>query len=112
MMSVLASILLAMWSSVRSRSALQIELLALRHQLRVLERSRPHRLRLTRADRLLWVHSTFAVSRPAFTPRRQQQNLLGASVGDEPILDCAPAVATALQALQLVALFNGKGNSE
>jgi hypothetical protein len=26
----------------------------LRHQLQVLERSRPQRLRLTRADRLLW----------------------------------------------------------
>jgi transposase InsO family protein len=29
--------------------------LVLRHQLQVLERSRPHRIRLTRADRLLWV---------------------------------------------------------
>ena len=54
MASVLVSIFLAFRSSLRSRAALQIEVLALRHQLRVLERS-PQRLRLTRADRLLWV---------------------------------------------------------
>jgi putative transposase len=30
-------------------------MLALRHQLQVLERSRPRRLRLTAADRLVWV---------------------------------------------------------
>jgi transposase InsO family protein len=40
---------------VRARAALQLEILALRHQLQVLERSRPRRVRLTRADRLLWV---------------------------------------------------------
>jgi putative transposase len=55
MMSVLVSLLLALRGSVRSRAVLQMEVLALRHQLHVLERSRPHRLRLTGADRLLWV---------------------------------------------------------
>jgi hypothetical protein len=34
---------------------LQAEILALRHQLQVLQRSRPRQLRLTRADRVLWV---------------------------------------------------------
>src|SRR6266851_2014172 len=34
---------------------LQLEVLALRHQLQVLKRSRPQRLRLTQADRWLWV---------------------------------------------------------
>jgi len=34
---------------------LQLEILALRHQLQVVQRSRPHRMRLTRVDRLLWV---------------------------------------------------------
>jgi len=38
-----------------SRAALAAEILALRHQLGVLERSRPARLRLTRWDRALWV---------------------------------------------------------
>jgi putative transposase len=42
-------------SSVRTRAALQLEVLALRHQLRVRDRSRPGRVRLTRVDRLLWV---------------------------------------------------------
>src|SRR5262245_27999725 len=41
--------------SLRSRAILHIELLALRHQLHVLERSRRPRVRLTRLDRLLWV---------------------------------------------------------
>ena len=54
-MVVLASLLLTFRGSLRSRAALQIEVLALRHQVRVLERSRPQRLRLTRVDRLLWV---------------------------------------------------------
>ena len=40
---------------MRTRVALQLEILALRHQLYVLERSRPRRLRLTGSDRLLWV---------------------------------------------------------
>ena len=40
---------------MRSRATLQLEILALRHQLHVLERSRPRRLRLTGADRVLWV---------------------------------------------------------
>jgi putative transposase len=40
----------------RTRAAPQAEILALRHQLLVLQRSnRGHRLRLGRADRLLWV---------------------------------------------------------
>src|SRR5260370_9027869 len=55
MMSVFVSLLLTLRGWGRSRATLQLELLALRHQLQVLERSRPQRLRLTRADRLLWV---------------------------------------------------------
>jgi putative transposase len=40
---------------MRSRTALQLEILALRHQLHVLARSRRPRVHLTQADRLLWV---------------------------------------------------------
>jgi hypothetical protein len=40
--------------SLQTRAALQLEILALRHQLAVLERARPGRPRLTRADRVLW----------------------------------------------------------
>jgi hypothetical protein len=52
--SVVFSLLLSLRSCLRSRAALQLEVLALRHQLQVLNRSRPPRLRLTPADRLLW----------------------------------------------------------
>jgi len=54
-MSSLVSALLATLSSVcRSRAALQIEILALRHQLAVLHRSARKRPRLSSADRMLW----------------------------------------------------------
>jgi hypothetical protein len=54
MTSVLLSVLLTLRSSARSRAALHLEVLALRHQLQVLERSRPRALRLGQADRSLW----------------------------------------------------------
>jgi hypothetical protein len=40
---------------VRTRPALQLEILALRHRLHVLKRSRHRRVRFTGSDRLLWV---------------------------------------------------------
>ena len=39
----------------RSRASLELELVALRHQVTVLRRQRPGRARLFSADRLLWV---------------------------------------------------------
>ena len=43
-----------------SRVALHLEVLALRHQLQVLQRSRPRRLHLMKADRWLWAWLTRA----------------------------------------------------
>ena len=54
-MPIVVSVILSLRSLVRSRAALHLEILALRHQLQVVERSRRPRLRLTAADRLLWV---------------------------------------------------------
>jgi putative transposase len=54
-MSVLLSLLLTLRTSARSRVALQLELLALRHQLQMLQRARPARVRLGKMDRWLWV---------------------------------------------------------
>ena len=42
-------------SSVRTRAALQAEILALRHQLAVFQKNAPRRLHFHRCDRLLWV---------------------------------------------------------
>src|SRR5947209_15880462 len=42
-------------SSFRTRSALQAEILALRHQLAVFQNNVPRRLRLHHGDRLLWI---------------------------------------------------------
>jgi hypothetical protein len=50
----MVSLLLTLRMSLRDRAALQLEIMALRHQLHVVNRSRP-RVRLTHADRMLWV---------------------------------------------------------
>ncbi len=42
-------------SNFRSRAALQLEVIVLRHQLEVLQRTRPARVRLTRLDRIFWL---------------------------------------------------------
>jgi putative transposase len=55
MLTVLISFLRTARLWMRSRAALQLEILALRHQLQVLQRSRRRRVRLTQADRLLWI---------------------------------------------------------
>jgi transposase InsO family protein len=57
-MSVVVSVLLAVRSLVSSRAALHLEILALRHQLQVLERTHRRRVRLTVADRVLWIWFT------------------------------------------------------
>ena len=51
--STLMAVLAAARDGLRTRAALQIEVLALRHQLKVLQRS-VKRPRLTAADRFLW----------------------------------------------------------
>lgn len=45
----------ALRGCLRSRAELHLQVLALRHQLQVLERSRPRRLPLAKTDRWLWV---------------------------------------------------------
>ena len=42
-------------STFRTRSAMQAEIAALRHQLAVLQRSAPRRLHLKQSDRVLWI---------------------------------------------------------
>lgn len=54
MPSVLVSLFHSLRFLVRSRVSLHVDILALRHQLTVVNRSRRPRLRLTAADRLLW----------------------------------------------------------
>ena len=49
----MSALLITLFASFRSRAALQLEILALRHQLGVLQRS-VKRPKLTPADRLLW----------------------------------------------------------
>jgi putative transposase len=56
MFALLASMLFTVPSCFRTRAALQAEILALRHQLLLLQRSnRGHKVRLGSADRALWV---------------------------------------------------------
>src|SRR5438105_13517076 len=55
MLIFLAAFLPTLFSIFRSRAALELENLALRHQIGVLQRSVRKRPRLTPLDRLLWV---------------------------------------------------------
>jgi putative transposase len=55
MLALLFSAVVSIRSWFRSRAALQVEILALRHPLTVLKRSQRGRVRLNPADRLLWV---------------------------------------------------------
>jgi putative transposase len=52
--SVVVSLLHSLRFLVQSRASLHLEILALRHQLAVVNRSRRPHLRLTSADRMLW----------------------------------------------------------
>lgn len=54
-MSVVVSLLYSLQFLVRSRTAMHLEILALRHQLVVTNRGRRPRLRLMAVDRVLWV---------------------------------------------------------
>ena len=51
----LTALLAAIRSSLHTRAQLEAEILALRHQLAVLQQTAPRRLQLSRADRLLSV---------------------------------------------------------
>jgi len=55
MIAILYSLLLTVRDSLRRRATLQAEILALRHQLLVLQRSNRHRIRLSSGDRIFWV---------------------------------------------------------
>jgi transposase InsO family protein len=55
MLNLLSAFFSALYSVFRTHAALQVEILALRHQLGVLQRSSKKRLKLTAADRFLWV---------------------------------------------------------
>jgi putative transposase len=55
MLIFLTTLLASLSSIFRSRAGLQLENLALRHQIGVLRRSAPKRPKLTSGDRLLWI---------------------------------------------------------
>ena len=55
MITILSALVSLLSFRVRSRASLELELVALRHQVTVLRRQRPGRARLFCADRLVWV---------------------------------------------------------
>ena len=55
MFTAFFSAVVSMRSWFQTHASLQVEILALRHQVAVLKRSQRSRLRLNSADRLLWV---------------------------------------------------------
>jgi len=55
MLALIAALSSLLVCRFRSRAALELELVALRHQLAVLRRQPPRRPKLTSMDRLLWI---------------------------------------------------------
>jgi hypothetical protein len=55
MTALFVALLASVRARIRSRLELAAEILALRHQLAVLQRTTPKRLRLRPIDRLLWI---------------------------------------------------------
>ena len=55
MIAVSLSALQTLRTWAHSRAELQLEILALRHQLQVLQRTRPRRVRIAATDQCLWV---------------------------------------------------------
>jgi len=55
MTSFFISLLALVASTFQTRAAQQAEIVALRHQIAVLQQSAPRRLRLRQSDRLLWI---------------------------------------------------------
>ena len=55
MVTILCALVSIFEFRVRSRASLELELIALRHQVTVLRRQRPGRPQLSSLDRLLWV---------------------------------------------------------
>ena len=55
MITILSALVSLLSFRVRCRASLELELVALRHQVSVLRRQRPGQLRLSSTDRLLWV---------------------------------------------------------
>ena len=55
MITIVSALLSVLSFRFRSRASLELELVALRHQLAVLRRQRPGRLRIFATDRLLWM---------------------------------------------------------
>jgi len=55
MMAILSVVISIFAFRFRGRASLEIDLIALQHQVTVLRRQRPDRLQLSSLDRLLWV---------------------------------------------------------
>jgi hypothetical protein len=72
MMSVFVSLLLTLRTWTRSRAALQLEVLALRHQLQVLQRTRPRQLRLANLDPVALGRALALLDRMANSTRYRQ----------------------------------------
>src|SRR5947207_15908367 len=84
------TLLFSLRDCFRARAFLQAEILALRHQLLVLQRSnRGHKLRLGWADRVLWVWLLAVVERLAIVvaPCQTGDGYRLASPGISPLLE-------------------------
>src|ERR1700676_2379784 len=89
MLILLSALLSTLCSMFRSRAALELEHIALRHQIGVLKRSARKRPKLTAADRLFWVFPSrvWCDWRSATGHRQTRDRDRLASQGISPFLD-------------------------
>jgi hypothetical protein len=73
MSPVFIALLALAGSTFQTRAAQQAEIAALRHQIAVLQRSAPRRLRLKQSDRMLWIFLSRFSSVCVLLPRRALQ---------------------------------------
>ena len=64
MITILSTVISILGFRFRRRASLELELIALRHQVSVLRRQHPGRLRVFTTDRLLWVWLYRVVTAP------------------------------------------------
>ena len=87
MPAILSQLLSAVLMSLRGRASLQLELVALRHQIAVLERKRTPRPRLRQIDRFFWVW-LYRLGLAAWTPSLSS-NRIPSFAGTEWAFGCS-----------------------
>jgi len=116
MLKHVRSIVAALARRFRSRAVVELENLALRHQLHVLRRQRTGRLRLITIDRLLWVWlyrlwprclETMVLVKPATVVQWHRQGRYAQQIAPEPAVQNAQSLSKFDRSMRLPSCSKG-----